>query len=96
MLQVFLAAAGRRSLLSALVAGGCVLAPLPQAAAADAATTVFYDAQVFTAEAARPYAEAVAIRGDRILAVGTRAEVEQAAGADARKVDLRANSSCPA
>jgi predicted amidohydrolase YtcJ len=50
--------------------------------------TVFYDAQVFTAEPEHPYAEAVAIRGDRILAVGSQAAVEAAAGDGANKVDL--------
>jgi len=49
---------------------------------------VFYDAQVFTAEPEHPYAEAVAIRGDRILAVGARAAVEAAAGPGANLVDL--------
>jgi predicted amidohydrolase YtcJ len=33
---------------------------------------VFYNAQVFTAEYDHPYAEAVAIRGDRIIAVGAQ------------------------
>src|SRR5262249_2292709 len=88
MLEAFIPAARRQSLLSALVARACVLAPPARAPAANADTTVFYDAQVFTAEPAHPYADAVAIRGDRILAVGPRAVVEQAAGADARKVDL--------
>jgi predicted amidohydrolase YtcJ len=50
---------------------------------------VFYDTQIFTAEYDHPYAEALAIRGDRILAVGTLAAVEQAAGPDARRVDLK-------
>jgi predicted amidohydrolase YtcJ len=50
---------------------------------------VFYDAQVFTAEPEHPYAEAVAIRGDRILAVGSQAAVAAAAGAGANQVDLR-------
>lgn len=54
-----------------------------------AATTVLYHAQVFTAEYGRPYAEAVAIRGDRIIAVGELAAVEKAAGPTARKVDLQ-------
>src|SRR5215475_7333569 len=49
---------------------------------------VFYNAQVFTAEYDHPYAEAVAIRGDRIIAVGTLASVERIAGPSARKVDL--------
>jgi len=49
---------------------------------------IFYNAQVFTAEYDHPYAEAVAIRGDRILAVGALQAVEQAAGPGARKIDL--------
>ena len=52
------------------------------------AAVVFHHAQVFTAEYDRPYAEAVAIRGDRIIAVGTLRSVEQIAGPTARKVDL--------
>lgn len=53
------------------------------------APTVFFNAHVFTAEEAHPYAEAVAIRGDRIIAVGTLASVQQTAGPSARKVDLK-------
>jgi predicted amidohydrolase YtcJ len=78
-----------RFLLSVLAAGGCALAPLYQAIAVDAVTTVFHDGHIFTAEPDHPYAEALAVRADRILAVGTLAAVEQAAGADAKKVDLK-------
>jgi predicted amidohydrolase YtcJ len=56
--------------------------------AASARTTLFYDAHVFTAEPAHPYAAAVAIRGDRILAVGALPDVERVAGPGARRVDL--------
>jgi predicted amidohydrolase YtcJ len=58
--------------------------------AADApdSTTLFYNAHVFTAEPNAPYAEAVAIRGDRIVAVGALESVERAAGQGARRVDL--------
>jgi predicted amidohydrolase YtcJ len=49
---------------------------------------VFYNAQVFTAEYDHPYAEAVAIRGDRIIAVGALGSVERIAGPTARKIDL--------
>ncbi len=61
------------------------------AAAADetAAATVFYHAHVFTAEYGHPYAEAVAIRGDRIIAVGELGDVLKIAGPSARKVDLK-------
>src|ERR1700693_89009 len=39
---------------------------------------VLYNGKVFTGEPERPYAEAVAIRGDKIVAVGNRREVSQA------------------
>jgi len=51
-------------------------------------TTVFYNAKVFTAEPLDPYAEAVAVRGDKILAVGNLSEVAKVAGTNAKRVDL--------
>ncbi len=54
-----------------------------------AATEILYHAQVFTAEYDHPYANAVAIRGDRIIAVGDLAAVEKIAGPSARRVDLK-------
>jgi hypothetical protein len=61
---------------------------MPAAGEDVSAPVLFYNAQVFTAESDHPYAEAVAIRGDRIIAVGTLAVVERIAGPTARKVDL--------
>ena len=61
---------------------------MPSVAEEPPVPILFYDAQVFTAEYDHPYAEAVAIRGDRIIAVGTRGDVERTAGPTARKVDL--------
>jgi predicted amidohydrolase YtcJ len=66
---------------------------LPAVAETAAPTTegqpvVFHNAQVFTAEYDHPYAEAVAIRGDRIIAVGTLGSVERIAGPTAGNVDL--------
>lgn len=74
----------------ALLAAGASL-PISASAIADdsAAATIFYDAQVFTAAYEHPYAEAVAIRGERILAVGSLQSVERAAGPSARRVDLK-------
>jgi predicted amidohydrolase YtcJ len=68
--------------LASLLGGAVALAEEP-------ATTVFYDAEVFTGEQSQPYAEAVAIRGDRIIAVGARKAVEEQAGSTAREVDLK-------
>ena len=50
---------------------------------------VLYNGKIFTAEPEHPYAEAVAIRGDKIVAVGTRAEASQAVGRDAEQIDLK-------
>jgi predicted amidohydrolase YtcJ len=54
----------------------------------DATERLFYNARIFTGEPDHPYAEAVAIRSDKIVAVGSRAEVAKAAGAGAEPVDL--------
>jgi predicted amidohydrolase YtcJ len=56
---------------------------------------ILYHAKVFTGEPENPYAEAVAIRGDRILAVGTVSEVVKAASAKAERVDLEGGSLFP-
>ena len=45
-------------------------------------------ARIWTGDSARPWAEAVAIRGDRVLAVGSQSEVLEAAGPEASTQDL--------
>jgi len=82
------------ALLSACLVSGAALGASAGStsaggAAARGTATIFYDAQVFTAEPDHPYADAVAIRADRIIAVGDLASVENAAGPGARKVDLK-------
>jgi len=57
--------------------------------------TIFYNAKVFTAEPDSPYADAVAIRGDKIVAVGNLSEVVAVAGKDAKRVDLGGKSLFP-
>ncbi len=55
---------------------------------------IFYHAKIFTADPQNPYAEAVAIRGDKILAVGNLPEVEKAAS-NATRTDLDGKSLFP-
>jgi predicted amidohydrolase YtcJ len=50
------------------------------------AERIFFNAKVFTADAENPYAEAVAIRGDKIIAVGNFSEVVKAASATAERI----------
>jgi predicted amidohydrolase YtcJ len=51
-------------------------------------TIVLLSGKVFTGDTARPWAEAVAIEGDRISAVGTTAEIRALAGAHTQVIDL--------
>lgn len=53
-----------------------------------AATTVFRGGAVYTLDPAQPWAQAVAVRGVEIIAVGTDDEALSAAGDEARIVDL--------
>ncbi len=50
---------------------------------------VLTNGKVFTADPGRPWAEALAIRGERIAAVGSAAEVRALAGPQTRVIDLR-------
>jgi len=56
---------------------------------------IFFHAKVFTGDSQSPYAEAVAIRGDKIIAVGTLPEVVKSASANAERVDLVGKSLFP-
>jgi predicted amidohydrolase YtcJ len=52
------------------------------------ADTIFVNAAIWTGQPDRPWAEAIAIRGDRILAVGSREAVLRSVGRRAKAVDL--------
>jgi predicted amidohydrolase YtcJ len=49
---------------------------------------LFLSGKIFTGDSARPWAEAIAIEGETISAVGTTAEVRALAGAHTRIIDL--------
>src|SRR4029450_12918783 len=51
--------------------------------------------KVWTGDPARPEAEAVAVSGDRIIAVGSSEEAKRAAPAGARVIDLRGRRVVP-
>lgn len=58
-------------------------------AAENAATqaTLIVEGRIWTGDAEQPWAEAVAIGGDRILAVGPREQIAKLAGDDTQKID---------
>ncbi len=56
---------------------------------------IFFNAKVFTGDPQNPYAEAVAIRGEKIVAVGNFAEVVESVSAKAERIDLGGKSLFP-
>jgi len=56
---------------------------------------VLFNANMITVDPAKPYAQAIAIKGDRILAVGNNEEILHFAGAGTRKIDLSGQTVTP-
>lgn len=56
---------------------------------------VFFHAKIFTADPEHPYAEAVAIRGGQIVAIGSTPEVTKSVSATAERIDLDGKSLFP-
>ena len=93
---------GRRDFIKAGVAAASLTALLPgcsrteeKSAKQEPATTVFTGGKVLTVDADFSEAGAIAIRANRILAVGADADVRQAAGDGAKIVDLRGKTVLP-
>jgi predicted amidohydrolase YtcJ len=59
------------------------------------AERIFFHAKVFTGNPENPYAEAVAVRGERIMAVGSLAEVLKTTSANAERIDLEGKTVFP-
>jgi predicted amidohydrolase YtcJ len=59
------------------------------------ADLILVNGKVFTGDAAKPSAEAIAIRGERVIAVGTTREIEKLAGKTARRIDLQGHIVTP-
>ena len=78
---------------TALVLGAC---SKPGPAPGASGVTVYSGGDILTMAGAEPaYAEALAVRDGKILAIGTRAEVAKAAGAGAAQVDLAGRTLLP-
>ena len=66
--------------------------PVPQPAAAD---IVFRNGNVYTANDKAPRAQAIAVKGDRIVFVGSNEAAQKFVGANTRVVDLKGNTVLP-
>ncbi len=69
--------------------------PAGTSAAEEPADLVLRNAVIHTVDAERPRAEAVAVRGNRIVAVGTSAEIAPFVGPKTRVMELRGRSVVP-
>ena len=49
---------------------------------------ILLNGKIFTSNSAHPFVEALAIRGERIVAVGTAEEVQMFAGPQTKRIDL--------
>jgi hypothetical protein len=88
--------AGAAAAPGAMVAaarGGTAVAPA--AAGLPPATLIVTGGRVWTGDLRRPWAEAVAVRGERIAAVGTAAEVERLAGPGTRRIEAHGGMVTP-
>ena len=81
---------GRRSLLQGAVAGTALWAAGPvRGLATGRADLIVSGATFHTIDPAHPRVEAMAVRGDRILALGSAVEIEAFAGPGTRRIDAR-------
>jgi predicted amidohydrolase YtcJ len=79
--------------LAGVALGG--IRPGAQRAGPPAADLLLVNGRIYTLDPARPWAEAIAVSGSRIAAVGANADVRRAAAAGARVVDLEGAFALP-
>ena len=56
---------------------------------------VLFKGRIYTSNAKHPYAEALAIQGDRILAIGSTSEILRLASDHSRRIDLAGRTVIP-
>ena len=78
------------TLLTVLVAIGCAEKP-----ASDPADAIYFGGPILTMDDDNPEAEAVAVRGGRIVAVGDTSSLMALAGADTQRIDLEGRTMLP-
>jgi imidazolonepropionase-like amidohydrolase len=61
---------------------------MTSACAVPSADTVLFNGKIFTSDSARPWAEALIVRGERIVALGSVVEIQAQAPESARRIDL--------
>src|SRR5580765_7947026 len=78
-----------------ILLGVLLLGLTPSSRPADPATIVFINGNIYTADAKRPQAEAIAVKDDRIVFVGSNADAKKFQGSNSRTVDLHGATVVP-
>jgi hypothetical protein len=76
-------------LLLALTLVGCATSPRTAPGSGEPATLAILNARVWTGNPRQPWAEAVAVRGERLAAVGSTEEVRGLVGSGTRVIDAK-------
>jgi len=80
--------AASAAIVSAFLLSASSIAQTPQAASSSLGLTIYRNGRIYTNDPASPWAEAILVRGEEILAVGDDDEVTGLADKGARVVDL--------
>jgi predicted amidohydrolase YtcJ len=84
-----------KQLATTLLVGGLVVVSVSLTAQQAAPDLVLTNGKIITVDDRFSIAQAVALRGDRIAAVGTNQEIERLAGPNTRRLDLQGRSVVP-
>jgi predicted amidohydrolase YtcJ len=85
----------RLACVTAVISGILLFAGLRSRSAAPPAETIIRNAKIYTMSPDRPWAQALAIRGGKIVAVGTNAEVLRLRGPATKSIDAQGHLVLP-
>ena len=90
---------GRRSVLAGIATAAGMAALSPRQAGGqkvdNAPDTIVFNGKITTNDPARPAAEAIAISGDKISAVGSDADIQALAGPETKRIDAKGRRVIP-
>ena len=82
-------------IISLLIACTLVISALAGPSQLQAPDLVFFNGKIFTSDAAHPYVQALAIRGERITATGDSAKIRALIGPHTKQIDLGGRTVIP-
>jgi predicted amidohydrolase YtcJ len=84
-----------RNRIPVILAVGVLFVSVALAGADKAVQRLFYNGKIFTGDPEHPYAQAVMIRADKIVAVGNSTDIARTAERDAERIDLHGRTLLP-